>query len=113
MLTKTNKCKLNNRQHVGIKPFSRCTAESEIGSSSLCKYSTAYVIMQAESEAPSFKQAALTMPCYLLRFLRKRNTVAPTMNTTRQIPMIAFGSMFHPPFRRQPATRVKQMTGLK
>ena len=59
MLTKTNKCKLNNRQHVGIKPFSRCTAESEIGSSSLCKYSTAYVIMQAESEAPSFKQAAL------------------------------------------------------
>ena len=59
MLTNTNQCKLNNRQHVGIKPFSRCTAESEIGSSSLCKYSTAYVIMQAESEAPSFKQAAL------------------------------------------------------
>ena len=58
MLTKINKCKLNNRQHVAIKPFSRCTTESETGSSSLSKYSTA-LIMQAESEAPSFKQAAL------------------------------------------------------
>ena len=53
------------------------------------------------------------MPSYLPRFLRKRNTVAPTMNTTRQIPMMAFGSIVQPPFCRQPATRLKQMTGLK